>query len=185
MIEAHQFDGMVMLPRLRQDRPRHVDGRHEAETSLPSSSRAGPCPGKRLRTWRRSPPTWELIAAIQTGRFTEDELMKIEEAALPGVGTCSMPGNSQYHELSGRGPGHEPARLRPRPCGQRQKRRIAKQSGRRIVAMVKEDLTPPQDHDPRCPAQRHHREHGHGRIHQQHPTSARHCPRGRHPHHPG
>lgn len=36
----------------------------------------------------------ELIGRTQTGRLTEDELMKIEEAALPGVGTCSMLGTA-------------------------------------------------------------------------------------------
>ena len=68
--------------------------------------------------------------------------MKIEEAALPGVGTCSMLGTANTMSclaealgmsLPGGGLAHAVSA---------KKRRIAKQSGRRIVAMVKEDLTP-------------------------------------------
>ena len=36
----------------------------------------------------------ELIGPTQTGRLTEDELMKIEESPCPGVGTCSMLGTA-------------------------------------------------------------------------------------------
>ena len=42
----------------------------------------------------------ELIGRTQTGRLTEDELMKIEEAALPGVGTCAMLGTANTMSLS-------------------------------------------------------------------------------------
>lgn len=47
----------------------------------------------------------ELIGRTQTGRLTEDELMKIEEAAPARRWHLLHAGHSQYHELSGRGPG--------------------------------------------------------------------------------
>ncbi len=98
MIEAHQFDGMVMLPGCDKIVPGMLMAAMRLfEHPLPSSSmRGGPMlPGKykdmeaiTLTDMR------ELIGRTQTGRLTEDELMKIEEAALPGVGTCSMLGTA-------------------------------------------------------------------------------------------
>ena len=52
------------------------------------------------------------------------------------------------------------------------KRRIAKQSGRRIVEMVKEDLTPRKIMTRGGPPQRDQGEYGDGRVHQQHTPSS-------------
>lgn len=84
----------------------------------------------------------ELIGKTQTGKMTVDELMAIEEAALPGVGTCSMLGTANtmccIAEVIGMSlPGCALAH-----AVSAKKRRIAKQSGRRIVEMVREELTP-------------------------------------------
>ena len=143
MIEAHQFDGMVMLPGCDKIVPGMLMA--AMRLNIPAIViPGGPMlPGKykdmeaiTLTDMR------ELIGRTQTGRLTEDELMKIEEAALPGVGTCSMLGTANTMSclaealgmsLPGGGLAHAVSA---------KKRRIAKQSGRRIVAMVKEDLTP-------------------------------------------
>ena len=84
----------------------------------------------------------ELIGRTQTGRLTEDELMKIEEAALPGVGTCSMLGTANTMSCLAEALGMSLPGCGLAHAVSAKKRRIAKQSGRRIVAMVKEDLTP-------------------------------------------
>lgn len=106
MIEAHQFDGMVMLPGCDKIVPGMLMA--AMRLNIPAIViPGGPMlPGKykdmeaiTLTDMR------ELIGRTQTGRLTEDELMKIEEAALPGVGTCSMLGTANTMELSGRGPG--------------------------------------------------------------------------------
>ena len=115
MIEAHQFDGMVMLPGC----DKIVPGMLMAAMRLNIPAIVVPggpmLPGKykdmeaiTLTDMR------ELIGRTQTGRLTEDEL---------ALG-MSLPGCGLAHAVSAK------------------KRRIAKQSGRRIVAMVKEDLTP-------------------------------------------
>lgn len=122
MIEAHQFDGMVMLPGCDKIVPGMLMA--AMRLNIPAIViPGGPMlPGKykdmeaiTLTDMR------ELIGRTQTGRLTEDELMKIEEAALPGVGTCSMLGTANTMSLSGRGPGHEPARRRTGPRGEREK----------------------------------------------------------------
>lgn len=112
IIEAHQFDAMVMMP-----------GRYKDMTLTLTDMR-------------------ELIGRTQTGKMSLQELMEAEQSALPGVETCSMLGTantmSRFAEILGMSlPG----------CGlahavSSKKARIAKQSGKRIVKMIKENLTP-------------------------------------------
>lgn len=122
MIEAHQFDGMVMLPGCDKIVPGMLMA--AMRLNIPAIViPGGPMlPGKykdmeaiTLTDMR------ELIGRTQTGRLTEDELMKIEEAALPGVGTCSMLGTANTMSCLAEALGHEPARLRPGPRGEREK----------------------------------------------------------------
>ena len=143
MIEAHQFDGMVMLPGCDKIVPGML--MVAMRLNIPAIViPGGPMlPGKykdmeaiTLTDMR------ELIGRTQTGRLTEDELMKIEEAALPGVGTCSMLGTANTMSCLAEALGMSLPGCGLAHAVSAKKRRIAKQSGRRIVAMVKEDLTP-------------------------------------------
>lgn len=84
----------------------------------------------------------ELIGRTQTGKLTEDELLKIEKEALPGVGTCSMLGTANTMSCLAEALGMSLPGCGLAHAVSAKKRRIAKQSGRRIVEMVKEDLTP-------------------------------------------
>lgn len=143
MIEAHQFDAMVMMPGC----DKIVPGMLMAAMRLNIPTLIVPggpmLPGRykdnevlTLTDMR------ELIGKTQTGKMTVDELMEAEQAALPGYGTCSMLGTANtmgcLAEVLGMSmPG----------CGlahavSAKKRRLAKQSGRRIVEMIKEELTP-------------------------------------------
>ena len=76
------------------------------------------------------------------GRLLECVSLKIEEAALPGVGTCSMLGTANTMSCLAEALGMSLPGCGLAHAVSAKKRRIAKQSGRRIVAMVKEDLTP-------------------------------------------
>ena len=143
MIEAHQFDGMVMLPGCDKIVPGMLMA--AMRLNIPAIViPGGPMlPGKykdmeaiTLTDMR------ELIGRTQTGRLIEDELMKIEEAALPGVGTCSTLGTANTMSCLAEALGMSLPGCGLAHAVSAKKRRIAKQSGRRIVAMVKEDLTP-------------------------------------------
>ena len=84
----------------------------------------------------------ELIGRTQTGKMTLDDLMEAEKSALPGYGTCSMLGTANTMSCLA-----EVLGMTLPGCGlahaiSARKRRIAKQSGRRIVEMIAEDLTP-------------------------------------------
>lgn len=142
MIEAHQFDGMVMMPGC----DKIVPGMLMAAMRLNIPAIVVPggpmLPGKYKDQTLTLTDMRELIGKTQTGKMSVDDLMAAEEAALPGVGTCSMLGTANtmccIAEVIGMSlPGCALAH-----AVSAKKRRIAKQSGRRIVKMIKEDLTP-------------------------------------------
>ena len=142
MIEAHQFDGMVMMPGC----DKIVPGMLMAAMRLNIPAIVVPggpmLPGKYKDQTLTLTDMRELIGKTQTGKMSVDDLMAAEEAALPGVGTCSMLGTANtmccIAEVIGMSlPGCALAH-----AVSAKKRRIAKQSGRRIVEMIKEDLTP-------------------------------------------
>ena len=143
MVEAHQFDGMVMLPGCDKIVPGMLMA--AMRLNIPAILVPGgpmlPGKYKGMETITLTDMR-ELIGKTQTGKMTEEELMKIEQAALPGVGTCSMLGTANTMSCLA-----EVVGMSLPGCGlahavSAKKRRIAKQSGRRIVEMVKEDLTP-------------------------------------------
>lgn len=142
MIEAHQFDAMVMMPGCDKIVPGMLMA--AMRLNIPAIFvPGGPMmPGKYKDITLTLTDMRELIGRTQTGRMSLKELMEAEQSALPGVGTCSMLGTANTMScftevlgmtLSGCGLAHAVSS---------KKARIAKQSGKRIVEMVKEDLTP-------------------------------------------
>ena len=142
MIEAHQFDGMVLMPGCDKIVPGMLMA--AMRLNIPAIVVAGGpmLPGKHKGRELTLTDMRELIGKTQTGKMTEDELLEIEQEALPGVGTCSMLGTANTMgclaeaigmSLPGNGLAHAVSA---------KKSRLAKQSGRRIVEMVREDLTP-------------------------------------------
>ena len=143
MIEAHQFDGMVMLPGCDKIVPGMLMA--AMRLNIPTIIvPGGPMlPGKykdidvlTLTDMR------ELIGKTQTGKMTAEELMEAEEAALPGYGTCSMLGTANTMSCLAEALGMSLPGCGLAHAVSAKKRRIAKQSGRRIVEMVNENLTP-------------------------------------------
>lgn len=114
----------------------------------------------------------ELIGRTQTGKLTEDELLKIEKEALPGVGTCSMLGTANTMSCLAEALGMSLPGLRPGPCGKRQEapNRQAVRPQNRGDGEGGSDA--PEDHDPGGPPQRDQGEYGDGRVHQQHTPSS-------------
>ena len=83
----------------------------------------------------------ELIGQTQTGKMTVEELMAAEQTALPGVGTCSMLGTANTMSCLAEVLGLTLPRMGTSPAVSSEKRRLARASGKRIVAMVKEGIT--------------------------------------------
>ncbi|MGI6037378.1 MAG: dihydroxy-acid dehydratase, partial [Limnochordia bacterium] len=143
MVEAHRLDGMVLMPACDKTVPGQIIA--ALRTNLPSIIvTGGPMyPGR----WKERKDLTltdmrEFIGAVQRGRLSQEELAEIEERALPGPGTCAMLGTANTMcaltealglTLPGCSLVHAP---------DAEKIRLARESGRRIVEMVREDLTP-------------------------------------------
>lgn len=142
MVEAHQFDGMVMMPGCDKIVPGMLMAAMRLNIPAIVVTGGPMLPGTYKGQTLTLTDMRELIGKTQTGKMTIDELLVIEEAALPGVGTCSMLGTANtmccIAEVIGMSlPGCALAH-----AVSAKKRRIAKQSGRCIVEMVREGLTP-------------------------------------------
>ena len=142
MIEAHQFDGMVLMPGCDKIVPGMLMA--AMRLNIPAIVLPGGpmMPGKYKGKELTLTDMRELIGQTQTGKLSEEKLLQIEKEALPGVGTCAMLGTANTMSCLA-----EVIGMSLPGCGlahavSAKKRRLAKQSGRRIVEMVKEDLTP-------------------------------------------
>jgi dihydroxy-acid dehydratase len=142
MIQAHQFDGMVMVGSCDKIVPGHLMavGRLDIPSIVVTG---GPMkPGN----FRGKPvdviSVFEAVGAYQSGKINLDELKELENSACPGPGSCagcftantmacltealglSLPGCGTSHAV------------------QQEKLEIAQESGERIVDMIKKNLTP-------------------------------------------
>ena len=142
MIEAHQFDAMVMLPGCDKIVPGMLMA--AARVNIPTIIvPAGPMMAgsyKDIEVITLSDMR-EQIGRYQTGKISLEDLLEIEKRALPTYGTCSMMGTANsmgcLTEILGFTLPHCSTAL----AISSEKRRFAKQSGVRIVEMIKEDLT--------------------------------------------
>lgn len=143
MIEAHQFDAMVMLPGCDKIVPGMLMAamRLNIPTILVPGGPMLPGKYKDMEVLTLTDMR-ELIGRTQTGKMTVDELMEAEQTALPGYGTCSMLGTANTMGCLAEVLGMSLPGCALAHAVSAKKRRIAKQSGRRIVEMIKENLTP-------------------------------------------
>lgn len=141
MIESHHFDAMVMLPGCDKIVPGMLMA--AARLDIPAIVvPGGPMlPGKFQGSEIALCDQREFVGRVQTGKMALEELLELEKKVLPTYGTCAMLGTANsmgcLAEILGMSlPGCGTA-----PAVSSSKRRFAKQSGRRIVEMLKEQLT--------------------------------------------
>ena len=144
MVEAHRFDAMVLIPTCDKIVPGHLMA--AARLDIPSIVVTG---GPMLPGDYRGQPAdvitvFEAIGWYRAGKIDEKELAYIESVACPGPGSCaglftantmacltealgiSLPGCASTHAVDSA------------------KVKIARESGKRIVGMIKEGLIPSQ-----------------------------------------
>jgi dihydroxy-acid dehydratase len=145
MVQAHQFDAMVMLPGCDKTVPAHIMAalRIDIPTVIVT---AGPMEAGRHRD--RSNLTLtdmrEFIGQAQTGKISIEELSEIEQVACPGPGTCAMFGTANtmgcLTEVLGLSlPGCATAMAMDAD-----KEDIAHRSGRQVIELLRRNLTPRQ-----------------------------------------
>jgi dihydroxy-acid dehydratase len=142
MVKAHQFDGMVLIPTCDKIVPGHLMA--AGRLNIPAIVvTGGPMlPGYVDDSYKDFISVSEGVGAHRIGKISDDDLKELENFACNGAGSCagmytantmacmtealglSLPGCATAHAVDAK------------------KTRIAKESGERIVEMVKENLTP-------------------------------------------
>ncbi|WP_455902916.1 dihydroxy-acid dehydratase [Clostridium sp.] len=142
MIEAHHFDAMVMLPGCDKIVPGMIMA--AARVDIPTIIvPGGPMLPGRYKDMDVITLTdmRELIGKTQKGQLSQEELLEIEKAALPTYGTCAMLGTANSMSCLAEILGLSLPRCGTAPAVSSEKRRIARNSGKRIVQMIQEGLT--------------------------------------------
>jgi len=143
MVQAHQFDAMVMLPGCDKTVPAHIMAalRIDIPTIIVT---AGPMEAGRYK--ERSNLTLtdmrEFVGQAQTGKISMDELSEIEKVACPGPGTCAMFGTANtmgcLTEVLGLSlPGCSTAMAL-----QAEKEEFSRKSGRQVLELLRREITP-------------------------------------------
>ncbi len=143
MARAHCFDGLILLCACDKIIPGQLMA--ALRLNLPSILVTGGC---------MAPGYWkdggnltlssmrEFIGAVRSGRLAPGELERIEESAIPGAGSCAMLGTANTMSLLGEAMGMSLPGMGAAPAVEAIKLRLARSSGERAVALVKNELTP-------------------------------------------
>jgi dihydroxy-acid dehydratase len=140
---AHQFDGLVLIGNCDKTGPGLMMA--AARLNLPSIYLAGgPMLAGKLNGQDVdliSGP-FEGVGRYQRGTITEDQLVELEQASCPGCGSCAglFTANSMncLSEALGIGlPGNGTV-----PAVHGRRRGLAREAGRRIVQLIREDIRP-------------------------------------------
>lgn len=142
MSKAHCFDGLVLIPNCDKIVPGMLMA--ALRLNIPAivisggPMLAGKYKGKAIDLHNM----FEAVGAVNAGKMEKEELEEIEMAACPGVGSCagmftanSMNCLTEVMGLALPGNGTIPAVFAGR-------KRLAKQTGRKIVELVKENIRP-------------------------------------------
>ncbi|AAM05208.1 TPA: dihydroxy-acid dehydratase [Methanosarcina acetivorans] len=142
MVRAHQFDGMVLIPTCDKIVPGHLMAAGRLDIPAIVVTGGPMLPGYVDDKYTDLISVFEGVGAYSAGKLSEAELKRLENLSCAGAGSCagmftantmacmtealglSLPGCATAHAVDAK------------------KVRIAKESGERIVALVKENLTP-------------------------------------------
>ncbi len=140
---AHALDGLVLLTNCDKITPGMLMA--AARLDIPAivvtagPMLAGRRKGKKLSFVR---DTFEALAKARVGDITEDELCSLEIEACPGPGSCQGLYTANTMACLTEALGMSLSNCGTAPAATSEKRRIAFDSGERIVEMVAADVTP-------------------------------------------
>jgi dihydroxy-acid dehydratase len=142
VVEAHRLDALVLIPGCDKIVPGHLMA--AARLNIPSIVvTAGPMmPGRHHGRSLTLTDMRELIGEVETGRISDKTLSEIEEVACPGAGTCSMFGTANTMAAVTEALGMSLPGCATAHAVESKKQRIAKESGRQVMALLRNDLKP-------------------------------------------
>lgn len=141
--EAHQLDGLVLLTNCDKITPGMLMA--AARINIPSIIvTAGPMLSGHLRGKRLSlvNDTFEAVGKYKKGLIKDEELEALEMCACPGAGSCQGMYTANTMACVTEALGMSLPKCATELAVSANKRRIAFESGRRIVELVKKGITP-------------------------------------------
>lgn len=144
MIEAHGFDGMVLIPSCDKTVPAHLMA--AARLNIPSiivtggPMLPGAYNGKEISLVEMR----EFIGKVRKGEMTEQELFHVEELACPSAGSCSMLGTANTMAAITEALGMSLPGCATSHGVMADKLRIARDSGKQIMNLLRIPLLPKQ-----------------------------------------
>ena len=141
MIEAHAFDGMVLIPACDEIVPGHLMAAGRLDIPTIALTGGPMLPGSFKGKSVDIIDVFEAIGEVSRGKMLDEELRELESCACPGAGTCagmfsantlacgvealglSLPGCATVHALDA------------------EKLKIAKETGKRVVGLVHQEIT--------------------------------------------
>jgi dihydroxy-acid dehydratase len=141
--EAHRLDGLVLLTNCDKITPGMLMA--AARLNIPSIVvTAGPMLGGRYRGRRLNltSDTFEAVGKFKKGLIKEDELHAMEMCACPGAGSCQGMYTANTMACITEALGMSLPGCATAPAVLAQKKRIAFESGIKIVELIKKDITP-------------------------------------------
>jgi dihydroxy-acid dehydratase len=142
MIQAHRLDGLVMVTNCDKVTPGMLMA--AARMDIPAITvtggpmEAGRLDGKKI-TYSSVP---EALGKVVAGKMTEKELLRLENAACPGCGSCSGMFTANTMACMTEALGMSLPYCATSLATSALKMRIAKQTGEQIVKLVNENITP-------------------------------------------
>ncbi|OGP62870.1 MAG: dihydroxy-acid dehydratase [Deltaproteobacteria bacterium RBG_13_53_10] len=143
MVESHRFDAMVMLCSCDKIVPAHIMAALRLDIPAIVVTGGPMSPGKyreidglTLTSMR------EFVGRAKKGEISIQTLTEIEQCALPGAGSCSMMGTANTMSCLAEALGMTLPGCATAHASSARKMRLARQSGLRILPMLKEELTP-------------------------------------------
>ncbi len=142
MVKAHQFDGIVLIPSCDKIVPGHLMAAGRLDIPAIVVTGGPMLPGYVDDKYTDLISVFEGVGAYSAGKLSELDLKRLENLSCAGAGSCagmftantmacmtealglSLPGCATAHAVDAK------------------KARIAKESGERIVEMIRENLTP-------------------------------------------
>ncbi len=143
IMEAHQLDGLVLLTNCDKITPGMLMA--AARIDVPTIVvTAGPMISGRLRGKRLSlvNDTFEAVGKYKAGKLSAPEVEELEMCACPGAGSCQGMYTANTMACVTEALGMSLPGCATALAVSSQKRRIAFESGRRVVELVKKGITP-------------------------------------------
>lgn len=139
MALAHCLDGLVLIVGCDKVVPGQIMGL--LRTGLPGIVVTAGCMA--AGRWRDHDDLTlssmrEFVGRVNAGEMTEDELAEVERVAIPGPGTCAMLGTANTMACLTEAMGLTLAGMAAVPACTADKSRLARQSGERVVGLVRE-----------------------------------------------